>query len=146
MEIMQHELKIWNFDEFEVNKKIGELVIGPITHMDLVRYAGASGDFNPIHVDTDFAISVGLEGTIAHGMYVMAQIGKLITNLFIPMQIKSWGVKFKGMTFPGENIIIQANVIKKTATPEEKLVSIKIEATNRGGNIKASGDLIIACK
>ena len=63
---------------------IPELRVGPIKQMDLVRYAGASGDFNPIHNDTEFAKSAGLPGTIAHGMYIMALMGRLVTDWVQP--------------------------------------------------------------
>ena len=52
------------FADYEVGSSIPELQVGPVGHMDLVRYAGASGDFNPIHVDPGFAKKVGLDGTI----------------------------------------------------------------------------------
>ena len=62
------------YDDFQKGDEIPELKIGPIEHMDLVKYAGASGDFNPIHTDPVFAKDAGLDGTIAHGMYIMALI------------------------------------------------------------------------
>ncbi|HNI96907.1 MAG TPA: MaoC/PaaZ C-terminal domain-containing protein, partial [Leptospiraceae bacterium] len=65
------------FESVEVGTELPSISVGPVTHADLVRYAGASGDFNPIHNDKEFAIANGLDGTIAHGMYVMAQIGRL---------------------------------------------------------------------
>ena len=68
------------FDKIEVGHEIPSLTLPAITHANLVRYAGASGDFNPIHNDKEFAIANGLDGTIAHGMFVMALIGRACTN------------------------------------------------------------------
>ena len=80
-------IKQIKFTDHEVGDSIPELKVGPIQHMDLVRYAGASGDFNPIHTNPEFAKKVGLGGTIVHGMYVMAltrtasdKLGQSYTN------------------------------------------------------------------
>ena len=74
-------MKLICFTDYKIGDEIPGLKIATIQHADLVRYSGASGDFNPIHTDPEFAKSVGLSGTIAHGMYVMAQIGRMCTKL-----------------------------------------------------------------
>jgi len=69
-----------------------------VTRADLVKYAGASGDFNPIHWNERFARSVGLPGVIAHGMYTMAEAGKFVTDLAgDPGAVLEFGVRFSGM-------------------------------------------------
>jgi acyl dehydratase len=133
------------FDKIEVGQELPSLVVGPITHADLVRYAGASGDFNPIHNDKEFAIANGLDGTIAHGMYVMAQIGRLCTNWVDQKQIKFYGVKFKAMTKLGATLTCKGTVKKKKEDNGEKLVTVSVEAIDQNGEVKASGDLIISC-
>ena len=133
------------FDKIEVGETIPELKIPTITHANLVRYAGASGDFNPIHNDKDFAIANGLEGTIAHGMFVMAQIGRFITNWVDQNQIRFFGVKFKAMTKLGENLTCKGTVKKKKEENGEKLITLTVEALNEAGEVKAGGDLIIVC-
>lgn len=66
-----------------------------VTRADLVRYAGASGDFNPIHWSDRVAVSVGLPGVIAHGMLTMALAGRLITHwVGDPAAVRSYGVRF----------------------------------------------------
>jgi acyl dehydratase len=133
------------FDKMEVGDSIPELKIPTITHANLVRYAGASGDFNPIHNDKDFAIANGLDGTIAHGMFVMAQIGRFITNWVDQNQIRFFGVKFKAMTKLGENLTCKGTVKKKKEENGEKLITVTVEAMNEAGEVKAGGDLIIVC-
>jgi acyl dehydratase len=133
------------FDKMEVGDSIPELKIPTITHANLVRYAGASGDFNPIHNDKDFAIANGLDGTIAHGMFVMAQIGRFITNWVDQNQIRFFGVKFKAMTKLGENLTCKGTVKKKKEENGEKLITLTVEAMNEAGEVKAGGDLIIVC-
>ncbi|MFC4942673.1 MaoC/PaaZ C-terminal domain-containing protein [Pseudonocardia sp. GCM10023141] len=66
-----------------------------VTRADLVRYAGASGDFNPIHWSDRFASGVGLPGVIAHGMLTMALAGRLVTQwVGDPSAVRSYGVRF----------------------------------------------------
>ena len=132
------------YTDYSVGNPIPELSTGPIQHMDLVRYAGASGDFNPIHTDPTFAKSVGLNGTIAHGMYVMAQLGRLATNWANPRQIRGIAVKFRDMTTPGQIVKCTGTVKKKQ--DEGRLLIVSIEATGDDGKVKVAGDLTIACE
>ncbi len=122
---------------------IPELRVGPIQQMDLVRYAGASGDFNPIHNDNEFAKSAGLPGTIAHGMYIMALMGRLVTNWASPAQVKYYGVKFKGMSLPGETMVFTGKVKKKKEENGEKLIMVSLTAANDKGEVKVAGDLTV---
>ncbi|MCC5814508.1 MAG: MaoC family dehydratase [Leptospira sp.] len=134
------------FDKLEVGQEIPSVSVPTITHAHLVRYAGASGDFNPIHNDPDFAKQAGLDGTIAHGMYVMAQVGRLCTSWADQKDIRFFGVKFKAMTKPGETLTCVGTVKRKKEDNGEKLVTVTVEAKNEAGEVKAGGDLIVACK
>ncbi|MBX7056677.1 MAG: dehydratase [Leptospirales bacterium] len=132
------------FNDYEVGAEIPELKSGVIQHMDLVRYAGASGDFNPIHTDPAFANQVGLGGTIAHGMYIMAMLGRLATNWAPAAQIDFFGVKFKGMSRPGQTIRCKGVVKKKKEENGKKILQVNIEAVADDGETKVSGELQIA--
>ena len=138
-------MKKIEFDKLEVGQSIPSIPVPTITHAHLVRYAGASGDFNPIHNDPDFAKANGLDGTISHGMYVMAQIGRLCTSWVDQRQIRFFGVKFKAMTKPGETLVCEGTVKRKKEENGEKLVTLTVEAKNEAGEVKAGGDLIIVC-
>jgi acyl dehydratase len=76
------------------------------------RYAGASGDFNPIHIDPEFAKAVGLPGTILHGLYMMALVGR--ANAAIadgdPRALKRLSVEFRGMGTPEQEIVVSGEV------------------------------------
>lgn len=76
------------------------------------RYAGASGDFNPIHIDADFAKQVGLPGNILHGLYVMAQVARAHTDAAggDPRALKRLSVQFRGMGFPEQEIVVSSTV------------------------------------
>jgi acyl dehydratase len=76
-----------------------------------VRYAGASGDFNPIHIDEDFAKEVGLPGRILHGLWTMAQVARAHTDaLGGPEKLKSLSVQFRGMGVMGEEVAVTGTV------------------------------------
>ena len=76
------------------------------------RYAGASGDFNPIHIDPEFAKQVGLPGNILHGLYSMAQVARANVNAAggDPRALKRLSVQFRGMGFPEREITVTGSV------------------------------------
>ncbi len=76
-----------------------------------VRYAGASGDFNPIHIDEEFAKSVGLPGRILHGLWSMAQVARAQTEAAGgPEKLAALKVQFRGMGFPEKEIVVRSTV------------------------------------
>ncbi|HEX3202431.1 MAG TPA: MaoC/PaaZ C-terminal domain-containing protein, partial [Actinomycetes bacterium] len=83
-----------------------------IERLDLVRYAGASGDFNPIHIDPEFAKAVGLPGNILHGLYSMAQVARAATQAGggDPRALKRLAVQFRGMGRPEVEIRVTGTV------------------------------------
>jgi acyl dehydratase len=76
------------------------------------RYAGASGDFNPIHIDPEFAKAVGLPGNILHGLYGMAQVARFATAAAggDPRRLKRLSVQFRGMGVPEQEIVVSGSV------------------------------------
>jgi acyl dehydratase len=76
------------------------------------RYAGASGDFNPIHIDPEFAKAVGLPGNILHGLYSMAQVARGCVNAAggDPRSLKRLSVQFRGMGLPEKEIVVSGEV------------------------------------
>lgn len=94
-----------------VGDAIPELRVTPdkyLTH----RYAGASGDFNPIHIDPEFAKAVGLPGTILHGLYMMGLVAKANAALADgdPRALKRLSVQFRGMGAPETEIVVSGTV------------------------------------
>ena len=92
-------------------ESIPELAVTPDRYLP-VRYAGASGDFNPIHVDPEFARSVGLPGAILHGLYMMGLVSRAAGAVGDgdPRRLASLSVQFRGMGFPEEGIVIAGAV------------------------------------
>src|SRR5437016_5546809 len=83
------------YEEVEVGQELPALKKPPVTHAQLVKYSGASGDFNPIHTDVEAGKQFGLGGTIAHGMLIMGFLGQFISDyLGGPAPLKKFGVRF----------------------------------------------------
>ncbi len=115
--------------------------IGTVSQMDLVRYAGASGDFNPIHNDPEYAREAGLSGTIAHGMLIKAYMGRFLLQHFPLSALSSFSSKFKAMTKPGETIEIHGTVKKNDAA--NGILILSIEVRNQAGETKATAEAVI---
>ena len=91
-------------------ERIPELKVTPDKYLTL-RYAGASGDFNPIHIDDEFARAVGLPGRILHGMWTMAQVARAHTEAAGgPEHLKRLAVQFRGMGMPEQEVVVSATV------------------------------------
>ena len=97
------------------------------------RYAGASGDFNPIHIDVDFAKSVGLPQNILHGLYSMAQVARACTNAAggDPRSLKRLSVQFRGMGLPEQEIVVSGEVVDE----DGDRVTVKAEAVQGDNRI-----------
>jgi acyl dehydratase len=93
-----------------VGDQIPELKVTPDKYLT-VRYAGASGDFNPIHIDEEFAKAVGLPGRILHGLWSMAQVARAQTDAAGgPEHLKRLSVQFRGMGVPEQEIVVSGTV------------------------------------
>jgi acyl dehydratase len=96
--------------QLEVGAQIPELKVTPDRYLT-TRYAGASGDFNPIHVDEEFARSVGLPGRILHGLWTMAQVARAQTEAAGgPEHLKRLSVQFRGMGVPEQEVVVRGSV------------------------------------
>ena len=125
----------WN--ELQLDQEI-VLVKPPIEKVQLVKYAGASGDFNMIHTDEETAKRVGLPGIIAHGMLSMGSLGQLMgqiagTNGFV----SNIQVRFTGMVFPGDSVTCRAKVTAKDEA--KRTVDFDISAEREPGKAAIVG-------
>jgi len=108
-----------------------ELRVTPDPYLT-VRYAGASGDFNPIHIDEDFAHSVGLPGRILHGLWTMAQVARAHTEAAGgPASLKRLSVQFRGMGVMGEEIVVSGTVREVT----DGVATVESQAEQSGRRI-----------
>lgn len=110
---------------------IDELKVTPDRFLP-IRYAGASGDFNPIHTDQEFAKQVGLPSTILHGLYSMAQVARALSeNAGGPEQVQSLSVQFRGMGFPEQEITVSGT----TTAVDGGVATVELVAEQSGNQI-----------
>ena len=99
--------------DVSVRDPMPTLVKEPVGKVQLVRYAGASGDFNPLHTDPEVGKAIGIGGQIAHGMLIMGFVGQAITNWVPKKCLKNFSVRFAGMTRPDDVITVTGKVVDK---------------------------------
>ena len=102
-----------DYDTLAIGSKLPPLALPPLTRLTLALYCGASGDHNPIHVDTDFAKSAGMPDVFAHGMLSAAWLARLLTNWVPQSAIRSLDVRFAALTQVGERIRCTGTVDEK---------------------------------
>ena len=132
------------FDSVNVGDMLPPLALPPLTRATLALFAGASGDHNPIHIDSDAARAVGLPDVIGHGMLTMSWLGRLLTSWAPQRDLREFGVRFTAITRVGERITCTGRVTKKLERDGEKLVQIEVKAANDAGEVKVAGDALIA--
>jgi acyl dehydratase len=108
-----------------------ELRVTPDRYLT-VRYAGASGDFNPIHIDEEFARQVGLPGRILHGLWTMAQVARAHTEAAGgPERLRRLSVQFRGMGRMEEEVVVTGTVTKVS----DGVATVESEAIQAGNRI-----------
>ncbi|GHO51611.1 MULTISPECIES: MaoC/PaaZ C-terminal domain-containing protein [Ktedonobacter] len=115
------------------------LTTQPVTHLQLVRYAGASGDFNPLHTDPAVGQAIGTGGIIAHGMLIMGFVGQMLSDAFGPLALRKFGVRFKGMTRIGDVITCTGKITEINDVEGETRATGSVQAVDQNGDIKVSG-------
>ncbi len=115
-----------------------------LTRTDLVMYAGASGDLNPMHHDEVAAKAAGLPSVFGHGMLSMGLLGKAITDYVGIGNLKSYKVRFTKQTWPGEELTTKVVVREKKEEDGVKLVVLDVELANHDGEIKVQGEAVAA--
>ena len=112
-----------------------ELTVGPITRTDLVRYAGASGDFNPNHHDEIYAIRAGFDKPFAHGMLQGGYLARLLSEWLGPDSFKNLKIRFSAQARPGDMVICKARVVRQYEEAGNRLVEIEASAENQRGDV-----------
>ena len=129
----------FNLDNAFVGDKIPDLVIEPITRSTLALYAGASGDHNPIHIDLDFAKEAGMKDVFAHGMLIMAYLGRTVTNIVPQSNLKNFSVRFSSITNIGDILTCSGEVNKIDKNNSKKTIVLNLIVSDEFGDIKISG-------
>jgi acyl dehydratase len=115
-----------------------------LTRPDLVRYAGASGDFNPMHTDETAATAAGLPSVFGHGMFTMGMLGTALTDYVGVGNLRGYKVRFTKQTWPGERLTTRITVARKYDEAGEHRVDLECEVVNDDGEAKVSGVAVAA--
>ena len=132
------------FEDVQIGDEIPKLVTAPVTHLQLVRYAGASGDFNPLHTDPKIGEMIGTGGIIAHGMLIMGFVGQMLSDYIGPQALKKFGVRFKGMTHLDDEITCTGTITEKYEENGEGRIAGKVQAADQNGDVKVTGTFVAA--
>ena len=132
------------YEDVQVGDAIPKLVKLPVSHLQLVRYAGASGDFNPLHTDPKFGELVGIGGIIAHGMLIMGFVGQMLSDYVGPTALRKFDVHFKGMTRIDDVITCTGTITEKHEVDNEGRITGKVRASDQNGDVKVTGTFVAA--
>ncbi len=132
------------FEDVQVGDAIPRLIKSSVTHLQHVRYAGASGDFNPLHTDTKIGEMLGIGGIISHGMLIMGFVGQMLSDYVGPTALRKFGVRFKGMTHLDDVITCTGTVTEKFEADGEARISGKVQAVDQNGDVKVTGTFVAA--
>ena len=132
------------FEEVKVGDELPPFVVENITRTDLVRYAGASGDFNPMHHDQTFAEAAGNPTVFAHGMLSAGFLGKCVTDYVGVQNLRRFKVRFATRVWPGDTVTCRGRVTRKYAAGGESRIDGELQALNRKGEVTIHGSFTAA--
>lgn len=135
-----------DFDSVAVGDRLPEAAY-PLRRVDLVRYAGASGDANPIHWNERFAVEVGLPDVIAHGMLTMATAARLVTDWCgDPGAVVSYGVRFiRPVVVPddGTGAVVEVTGIVATKDEQARTLQVDLTVTSAGDKVLGRAQVVV---
>ena len=116
------------------------VLVEDLKRTQLVQYAGASGDYNPLHTDDFFTREVaGYPGVFAHGMLTMGMTGRMLTNYVGDGRLKSFGVRFTNQVWPGDTLTAKATVVDIRDEDGDKVVELELATINQDGTTVVTG-------
>ena len=128
----------------QVGDTLPPVTFGPITRTKLALYAGASGDHNPIHIDTDFAARAGLDDVFAHGMLSMAQLGRVATDWAGIDRLRGLSSRFTAITPVGATVTCEGRIAERLEKEGEPLLRVALTATIDDGTQTLRGEALIS--
>ena len=132
MSISAASLKVGDSKELQL--------VDDLTRTQIVMYAGASGDYNPLHSDELYTTKVaGYPSVFAHGMLTMGMTGRVLTDWFGTDRLVRYGVRFRDQVWPGDTLTATATVEARRVEDGQPVVDIVVTTTNQDGTIVVSG-------
>jgi acyl dehydratase len=126
--------------DVKVGDKKELVLVDDLSRTQIVQYAGASGDYNPLHSDDKFTTEVaGYPSVFAHGMLTMGMTGRIITDWFGVESLKKYGVRFVKQVFPGDALTATAEVTAVRDEGGERLADVSVTTVNQDGDAVLTG-------
>ena len=139
---MAAAVRYWN--DVKEGDPLPEIRVQGLTRTDFVRYAGASGDFNPIHHDQTFAEASGNPTVFAMGMLNASILSRVVTRFAGRPAVRRYKVRFATRAWPGDDVICTGRVSRKFEEAGEKRVEGEVTAVNQKGETLISGSFVVA--
>ncbi len=127
-----------NLANLQVGDALDYLELEPVSRIELIKYAGASGDYNPIHTIDEEAKNAGLPGIIAHGMWTMGNLAKLFTPFYEEGFVQDYSIRFKDMVFLNDILTLKAKIVELRSTH----FVFDVAAVNQHGKEVIKGNLV----
>lgn len=127
-------------ERIQAGESLSEVTLAPVSRLDLIKYAGASGDYNPIHTIDEEAKNAGLPGIIAHGMWTMGNLAKLFTSYYEIGFIEDYSVRFNGMVFLNDIITLKAELTERN----KNKLHFTVKALNQNEKEVIKGTVVFA--
>ena len=137
-------LKTPTCTQVQVGDVLPTLQLPAVNRTTLALFAGASGDHNPLHIDTDVARRAGMPDVFAHGMLGMAWLGRMLTDWAPQSQLRRFDVRFQGITHLGNAMRCSGRIVEKLQLGTEDCVRIEISSANQFGQTKIVGEALVA--
>ena len=134
------------YDNVQIGDELPALQLPPVNRATLALFAGASGDHNPIHIDTDFARKAGMPDVFAQGMLGMAWLGRLVTQWAPQSQLRRFDVRFQGITHIGHAVRCTGRVVEKLEHNGERCVRVEVQSANQYGQARIAGEALVALR
>ncbi|MDT2004029.1 acyl dehydratase [Rhodococcus opacus] len=131
--------------EVRVGDTLDTRVVGPVTQTDIVRFAGAGGDFNPLHHDPEFVATSGFPGVIAMGQMQAGILAGWVSDTFGVEHVRSFGVRFVAPVFLGDTLTVGGTVAAITETHGQSLATVDLVASGvKGPVVTGSATVMVA--
>lgn len=127
------------FEGVHVGDELPALAKAPVDRVQLSRYAGASGDFNPVHVDEVYARGIGMPSVYAPGMLVMGFLGQLVSDWARGAQLRKYAVRFIKMVWPGDTVVCKGRVTDRAGEEGRYFAELELWAENQKGELVMKG-------
>jgi len=131
------------FEAVHLGDEVPALPKGPVDRVQLARYAGASGDYNPVHVDEVYARSLGMPSVYAPGMLVMGMLGQLLSDWARGAQLRRYSVRFSKTVWPGDTLSAKGRVMERWGEAGKYFVEVDLWVENQKGELVLRGSALV---